>query len=161
MDKLYDTYFNTLTEDPIYNEDGQLIVIENDVPCPLCRQNIGNRDDWKYVDEAITKMKNDLNAMEKRAQVSDLNYRDRLTRKDLELQEVKRTNEAMKLQLQELDFKLKLKTSRLKLKEQREYNTAKSVRRLAKECQHMVTKMTNVFDEDIIMSEEEEVIQLN
>ena len=41
MEELYGNHSTDLPEDPIYDEDGHLVAIEHNVPCPLCRQNIG------------------------------------------------------------------------------------------------------------------------
>ena len=106
-------------------------------------------------------MKNDLNALDRRLQISDHYYRDILKRKDLQLQDLQKQNEVMKLQLEELDFKLKLKTSRLQFEEKKEYKNTDTVRTLVKDCEQTLAKLTNVLDEDILMSEEEEVIQLD
>ena len=150
-----------MTRDTAWGEDDELIVLEYFIPCPLCRQNIGGREKWKCIDEAITKMNRDLVALDKRVQVSDLDYRDRLRRTNLELQELKRKNDELKLQLQEAEFKLKLKTSRLEFKEQKERKASESVRRLAMECGQMASRMTSVFDEDVNLTNDHELIELD
>ena len=154
IQELYDSRSNTLTRDTSWDEVDELIVLEYFLACPWCRQNIGGREKWKCIDEAITKMNRDLVALDKRVQVSDLDYRDRLRRTNLELQELKRKNDELKLQLQEAEFKLKLKTSRLEFKELKERKASHTGRRLAMECGEMASRMTSVFDEDVNLSNE-------
>ena len=78
-------YFKKQSSDQLsggyWDEDGQMAVIQHDIPCPLCRQNIGAWDDWTPVDEVMGKMKGEMQQLEKRIQVSDKQYQERLKEK--------------------------------------------------------------------------------
>ena len=82
---------------------------EHNISCPLCRQIIGEREEWSSVDETVSKMRRDITSLEKRINVSDCNYQNRLKKKDVEINELKNSNVILNIKIQELESKLELK----------------------------------------------------
>ena len=94
-----------------WDEDGQMVVIQQDIPCPLCRQNIGGWDEWTPVDEVIRKTKGEMQQFEKRFQVSDNHYQERLKKKGKQLSEKSLQRDYYQWKMMSMELRMKAKDS--------------------------------------------------
>ena len=115
----------------VWDEDGQMVVIQHDIPCPLCRQNIGGRDEWTPVDEVIRKMKDEMQQFDKRFQVSDNHYQDRLKKKDKQLSEMSLPRDYYQWKMMSMELRMKAKDSPIFKRSEEYISKLKEIKRKA------------------------------
>ena len=148
INKVIETHTDAMVEGSVWTETDQLIVLKPNTMCPICREDIGEKEDLTPVDEALMELWKNLAAIEKRARVSDKYFRDQLKKKDMEIMDLKSEKERLNYRLREVDFKLQLKTSRLQFIDEDETRIAEE-----KEAENF----TSDSDEDMEISNDPEI----